>query len=150
MVIDMNIQEMISVSYFLLIMAGIFAVTVVILFFWYDIPKCMRMVCVKGGRHGYRKKRYTAKAVIAEAGDSVRKKPQITTERMDAAEMMTGDETMLPLCGIDQTQLIGGDEMLRMHKECAETQRIDTNQLELIQDIVKMQRKNEVTVQAGH
>ena len=140
----MEIQEMTSMSYFLLAIAGILAVVAVILFFLLDIPKCVRMVF--GVKIQHRKK----------SDQEIEFKPQkiggnqvdIATEKLYEKERyIDGSEETLLLddaSGIvtesESTQLLPEmDKTLPFIYDSAETELMETDELELIQDIVFVQ-----------
>ena len=141
----MEIQEMTSMSYFLLIMAGILAVVAVILFFLLDIPKCVRMVF--GVKFRNRKKSdqeisYRHQKVLGNQMD-------MTTEKLHEKEsFIDGSEETLLLenvmdCRItdtESTQLLPEtDKTQPLIDDSAETELMETDELELIQDIVFVQ-----------
>ena len=140
----MEIQEMTSMSYFLLAIAGILAVVAVILFFLLDIPKCVRMVF--GVKFRNRKKSdqeisYRHQKVLGNQMD-------MTTEKLHEKEsFMDGSEETLLLddaSGIvtesESTQLLPEmDKTLPFIYDSAETELMETDELELIQDIVFVQ-----------
>ena len=125
----MDIQEMTSMSHFLLVMAGILALVAVILFFWLDIPKCVRMVFGKSGRRF--KKLDKEAANIQKSNSILEKMPDMMTEKLE--------EATLPLYDDDKTQPIGNEETLPLIYDSAETELMDSKKLELIQDIVYVQ-----------
>ena len=140
----MEIQEMTSMSYFLLAIAGILAVVAVILFFLLDIPKCVRMVF--GVKFRNRKKSdqeisYRHQKVLGNQMD-------MTTEKLHEKEsFMDGSEETLLLddaSGIvtesESTQLLPEmDKTLPFIYDSAETELMETDELELIQDIAFVQ-----------
>lgn len=145
----MEIQEMTSMSHFLLIMAGILAVAAVILFFLLDIPKCVRMVF--GVKFGNRKKsdqeiKFKHQKVLGNQMD-------MTTEKLYEKEsfMDGSEETLLlenamdsSITDTESTQLLPEtDKTLPLIYDSAETELIDSKELELIQDIVYVQGRND-------
>ena len=145
----MEIQEMTSMSYFLLAIAGILAVVAVILFFLLDIPKCVRMVF--GVKIQHRKK----------SDQEIEFKPQkiggnqvdIATEKLYEKEsFIDGSEETLLLenvmdCRItdtESTQLLPEtDKTQPLIYDSVETELMDTKEFELIQDIVYVQNRND-------
>lgn len=145
----MEIQEMTSMSYFLLIMAGILAVAAVILFFLLDIPKCVRMVF--GVKFQHRKKsdqeiEFKHQKVLGNQMD-------MTTEKLHEKEsfMDGSEETLLlenamdsSITDTESTQLLPEtDKTQPLIYDSAETELMDTKEFELIQDIVYVQNRND-------
>ena len=140
----MEIQEMTSMSYFLLIMAGILAVVAVILFFLLDIPKCVRMVF--GVKIQHRKKSdqeisYRHQKVLGNQMDMTTEKLHEKESFMDGSEeTLLLDDTSGIVTESESTQLLPEmDKTLPFIYDSAETELMETDELELIQDIVFVQ-----------
>lgn len=145
----MEIQEMTSMSYFLLIMAGILAVAAVILFFLLDIPKCVRMVFGVKFQHGKKSDQeieFKHQKVLGNQMD-------MTTEKLHEKEsfMDGSEETLLlenamdsSITDTESTQLLPKtDKTQPLIYDSAETELMDTKEFELIQDIVYVQNRND-------
>lgn len=145
----MEIQEMTSMSHFLLIMAGILAVAAVILFFWMDIPKCARMVFRVKMQHRKKSDQKIANKQQKILGNQM----EMTTEKLHEKEsFMDGSEDTLLLenamnrsiTDTESTQLLPEtDKTQPLIYSSAETELMDTKELELIQDIVYVQDRND-------
>lgn len=143
----MEIQEMTLMSHSLLVMAGILAVLAVILFFWLDIPKCVRMVFAVRSRD--RKK--SDKQIEYRPQNISGKHESVITEKLENTDTLAGyDEETVLLDHCTETQAMYGEETLPLYREdeledlnlcvdSAQTELMETNELEMIQDIVLIQ-----------
>ena len=137
----MSIQEMTSMSYFLLAMGGIFVVAAVILFVWLDIPKCVRMVLALR----LRDKKKSDQVIELKPRNILGNQMDMTTEKLhDKESFPDGSEETLLLeneesivMDIERTQLLPDtDKTLLLDGTGAETELMETSELEMIQDIV--------------
>ena len=131
---DMSIENMTTVSYFMFAISGISAAAAVVLFFALDIAKCWRMTTDKhlAGRKKQQKIERTAaasKAVTESIRRSEETVPLISGLAGDEETFLLNDKTA------GETVLLG----------CAErTEALGTVSLEMIQDIVYMQDTVEI------
>lgn len=134
----MEIQEMTSMSHSLLVMAGILAVVAVILFFWLDIPKCVRMVfSIK-----FRDKKKSHEEIAYRPQNISGKHAGAITEKLENTDTFAGyDEETVLLNHFTETQTMCSEETLPLSFNGAETELMEPNELELIQDIVYVQNQ---------
>lgn len=123
---DMSIEDMTAVSYFMFAISGVSAAAAVVLFFALDIAKCWRMAA---GKHlaGRKKKQKASRTV--PASKAVTERIRQSEETVPLIGRLVGDEETFPLDNktVEETVLLG----------CAErTEALGTVCLEMIQDIV--------------
>lgn len=90
----MSVENMAGVSLFLLAAAGILATAAAVMFFWFDIPRCLRMVSGRFFVRGLKK---------AESEKQQQKRPQ--TEALSRS----GETMLLDADTAGKTTLLSGD-----------------------------------------
>lgn len=122
----MSIEDMIKVSDFLMAASGIFAAAAVVLFFALDILKCWRMVRGRGNRYKSQpgvNKAYKVKWTKTEKNGKSKSRGESESTRL--LEDGTAEKTVL-LCD---------------RAAAEQTIVLETEYLEIIQDIAYMQEK---------
>lgn len=118
----MTVENMLKMSYLLFIISGVLAVSAVVLFLVLNIPKCLRMVSGK-----YPASKYSASEKQQTSGRIGRSK----TEKLSSLEVFDGSEATLLLGSDGRSGYASAEETLLLSPE--------TNNLDMIQDIVYMQ-----------
>lgn len=137
-VVGMSIEGMTTVSYLLFAVSGALAVLAAAMFFVLDIAKCWQMV--SGRRFESQKKR---QKTVAANQSGTKHLGHALTEKISRSEVSAGVEKTFPLSSSEDTAPIGhGAKESTVLLECAggeQTELLETDSLEIIQDIVYMQ-----------
>ena len=128
-ILNMSIENMTKVSSLLFVISGGLAVSAIVLFFAFNIPRCLRMVSGKHPVHSERKQKLS-------------KIKKAKTEKLSRLEIFDGSEETLPL---GRPECLSVEETLLLNDENREqTEVLDAKNMEMIQDIVYMQETENV------